>query len=157
MIEKVEFTPLSDDQLRRSTYLTAMLALFLPPAIGATLMGVIGFYPFPQVYRIFLSYTGVYVAAVTLLTGYATRHLLLSLIRLTTLDTETANTNAQRIFKRLPWMLLGFVTVYSIFGALSADLAIEDMGYQDYSLLDHLRNLFGLIPTILITAFSIFF
>ncbi len=149
--------PLTDAEIQRSTYIAILLGLFLPPAVGATIMGIVGFYPFPEIYLIFTSYTGLYVAAVVAVTLALTPRAVRFVIALTSLELETASTRAQRALTRLPWFMLGCVTIYSIFGALTADLSIEQMGYRDYSLRDHLYNQFGLIPVILITAFPIFF
>ena len=51
--KKTIVVPLSDQQLRQSIYVAALIALLLPPFIGGTLMGVIGFYPLPEFYFVF--------------------------------------------------------------------------------------------------------
>ena len=61
---KANATALTDAQLKHSTYLAVLLAFLLPPFIGGSLMGLVGYYPLPEFYFIFFSYTGVYVFAV---------------------------------------------------------------------------------------------
>lgn len=149
--------PLTDQQIRRSTYTAALLALLLPPFVGGTLMGLIGYYPLPEFYLIFLSYATPYILVATtlvlLLTARAARYI----TALPLQDPHLAAAKATQIFKRLPWLLLGGITLYSIGGALSADFSIEQLGYRNYTLRDHLFNQFGLIPVVLISAFLIFF
>ena len=49
--------PLSNKQLKKSIYIAALLALLLPPFIGGTLMGIVGYYPLSDFYFTFFSYT----------------------------------------------------------------------------------------------------
>lgn len=149
--------PLSSAQIRRSTYTTVLLALLLPPFMGCSLMGIIGYYPMPEIYLVFTSYSAPYLAfAITLGVLIAPR-----IVRFVTgldkLEREVARARAQYAFARMPWFLVGGISLYSIGGALSADLSIEAMGYRSYSIRDHLYSQFGLIPVVLITAFPIFF
>ena len=148
---------LTEAQMRRSTYVTVLLATLLPPFVGGSLMGLVGFYPMPEFYLIFASYSGPYVFAVVAgcltLVPRAFRYI----VGLTQMDPALAQASAQRIFGRLPWMLFGGVSIYSVGGALSADFALEDLGIRDYSLRDHLYHQFGLIPVVMITVFPVFF
>lgn len=150
-------TPISRDELRRSLYTAAMLALLLPPFIGGTLMSVVGFYPFPEFYLIFTSYAAPYVLAV--LTGVMLWIPRLSshIVALTIMEHHKAELVAQRIFKRIFGYFIGAVAVYSIFGVISADISMQSMGYATYTLRDHLYNQLGIIPVVLITTFPIFF
>lgn len=63
-IDDAGLMPLSDAQMRRSIYLSVLMALLLPPFLGGSIMGLVGFYPLPEFYLIFFSYTGLYVIAV---------------------------------------------------------------------------------------------
>jgi len=120
-------------------------------------MGLVGFYPMPEFYMVFFSYSGPYVLAV-LLAGLALApRAYRFIVNLTQVDNELSVSVAQNVFFRLPWYLLVVLTLYSIGGALSADFSLEAMGVRDYSLNDHLYSQFGLIPVVLITAFPIFF
>ncbi len=148
---------LSDQQLRRSITIAILLTTLLPPFVGGSLMGLVGFYPMPEFYLIFFSYTGPYVLA-ALLTGLALApRAYRFIVHLTQLERALAAATAQRVFARLPWYLLGAVTLYSIGGALSADFSLDALGIRSYKLHQHLYNQFGLIPVVLITVFPIFF
>ena len=156
-IPESKYPPLTDQQLRRSIYIAILLTILLPPFVGGSIMGLVGFYPLPEFYLIFFSYSGPYVLAV-LLPGLALAPRAYRFItNLPQLEHTEASSTAQRVFSRLPWYLLGSVTLYSIGGALSADYSLESMGVRDYSLREHLYNQFGLIPVVLITVFPIFF
>ena len=149
---------LTEAQIRRSVFISVLLASFLPPFVGGTLMGLMGFYPLPEFYLIFtdyrvLLYVGFFVLTGLALAPYGVRYI----VGLTQTDRAAAQASARRTFMRLPWALLGVVTLYSIGGALSADFALETMGVRDYTLRDHLNHQFGLVPVVLVTAFPIFF
>lgn len=152
-----EFAPLTESQMRRSIYAAVVAALLLPPFIGGSLMGLVGFYPMPEFYLIFISYSALYVAAVMLAVLSQVPRVCRFIVGLTQLERAVAEAKAQRAFGRLPGYLLGSVTLYSIFGALSADLSLASMGYADYTLRDQLLHQFGIIPVVLITSFPIFF
>ena len=153
-----KYTILTEQQLRRTLYLSVFLCFLLPPFVGGTLMVLVGFYPFPEFYLVFLNYhvllyMGTVIPAFLAMVPGAQRYI----VSLTSMDRQSAMINAQRTFSRLPWFLFGTVTLYSIGGALSADFALEAAGVRDYSLYGHLNNQFGLIPVVLITVFPIFF
>ena len=149
--------PLSDAELRRSVRWAVLLALLLPPFVGGSLMGLVGFYPMPEFYLIFTDYSGPYVVAALVVGALFIRRAADYVIELPRLEPALAKRRACRLFARLPWLLLVSVTVYSMFGILSADLSMERMGYRDYSLYDHLYSQFGIIPVVLLTTFPIFF
>ena len=149
---------LSEVQLRRCTYISISLAALMPPFIGGSLMGFMGFYPLPEFYYIFLDYrvllyVGTVLLAGILLVPATVRYL----VGLTQLEHTVAQDRAKRFFARLPWMLFGAVTLYSIGGALFADFALETMDVRHYTLRQHLYNQIGLLPVVLISAYPIFF
>ncbi len=157
IVKKSRLGPLGSDELRRSLYTAALLALLLPPFIGGSLMSVVGFYPFPEFYLIFTSYGALYVSVVLTAVMLWIPRLFRNIVELTTMENGEAELLAQHIFKRLFWYFIGAVTVYSIFGVLSADLSMQSMGFARYTLRDHLYNQLGIIPVVLITTFPIFF
>ena len=155
--KKLTIEPLSDKQLQHSIYVAALLALLLPPFIGGTLMGIMGFYPLPEFYFIFFSYSGVYFLTVLALVLTLLPRAYHYIVGLGKMEHKQAERQARYIFFRLPWFLLTTITLYSIFGALSSDISLESLGYRHYALHDHLFNQYGIIPAVLITTFPIFF
>jgi len=151
------FAALSEGQLRRSVYLAVLSALLLPPFLGGSLMALLGFYPFPTFYQVFLSYSGIYVLLVGTLVLALVPRGLRRIVGLVQMPQDAAQRQAQKIFRRLPWYLMGLITLYSVFGALSADYSLQSLGHRQYELKDHLYNQFGLVPVVLITSFPIFF
>jgi hypothetical protein len=91
-----------DVDLQRSVLRIVLTALLLPPFIGGTLMGVAGFYPLPEFYLIFLSYTGLYVLAVLAIGVWGARRLGQYLIELSYAEPQEAELRARRLFKLLP-------------------------------------------------------
>jgi PAS domain S-box-containing protein len=156
-LPKSSYPPLTDPQLQRSIYVAILMIILLPPFVGGTLMGLVGFYPLPEFYLVFFSYPGLYVFT-ALLSGLALApRAYRFIVNLTQLDHAVATSTAQRVFSHLPWYLFAAVALYSVVGALSADYSLEAMGVRQYSLREHLYNQFGLIPVVLITVFPIFF
>ncbi len=152
-----EFETLSDAQLRRSTYLAVLAAVLLPPFFGSTLLAVVGFYPLPEIYLVFGHYSGIYSTLVTLAVLMFVPRMVRSITGLVQMEKAAAATKAHRMFSRLPLFLFFSVTAYSILGALSADFALQEMGYQQFTVRDHLYSQFGIVPVVLLTSFPIFF
>ena len=151
------YTTLSDKQLHKSLYIAVLLALLGTPSVGGTLMVMVGFYPMPEFYLTFFSYTGIYVACVIVGILSLTPRWYRGIIELTKLDHDLAMSRANKIFSRLPGYLFLFITLYSIFGALSVNFSLERMGVRQYTLQDHMYTLFGIIPVVLVSSFPIFF
>lgn len=149
---------LGEAQLRRSAYLTVLLVFLLPPFVGGMLMGFMGFYPLPEFFFIFGDYRALlYVGAVTLAGIASVPSVVRYIVGLTQLERAAAQQKARRFFMRLPWILFGAVSLYSIGGALIGDTIIEAMGIRQYTVREHLYNQLGLIPVVLITAYPVFF
>lgn len=151
-------TVLTDEQMRRSVHLAALLTMTVPPLVGGTLMGLMGFYPLPEFYLIFTDYRVIlYVAIAMLLSQFwavRTANFVESLIRM---DLARAQSKIQRCCSRFPLILAATVTFYSVGGVLSADIALETMRIREYGLRDHLNNQLGVLPVVLVTVFPIFF
>jgi hypothetical protein len=150
-------SPLTDAQMRRSVYLATLLATLLPPFVGGSLMGVIGFYPMPELYLIFLSYTGPYVLVVAAACLFMVPRIMQYLIDLTQMEKDAAKDSAQHVFTRLPWLLFCGETLYTICGVMTADISLDDMGLHTYTLRDDVYNELGTLPVVLISVFPIFF
>jgi len=148
---------MTEQQLRRGFVYSIAMLLLLPPFLGGTIMGITGFYPMPEFYLIFVSYSAPYVLSCLLAGLYFSRMAGDFVIRLTQIDPLIANRSAEKVFRPMPYYLLGFLTVYCIGGALSADFSLEQLGIVEYTYQRHLYSIFGLIPVVLIVAFPIYF
>jgi len=156
-LHKKRFAPLNDRQLLRSLYISALMALLLPPFVGGSLMVFAGFYPFPEFYLVFFKLTGAYLLAVLLLTLFRVPRFYRYIISLPKLEKDEGNIKAERLLSSLLWKLPLFITLYSVFGAFFTDLTIENMGLKEYTFFDHVLSQLGLIPVVLITSFPLFF
>lgn len=148
---------ISDEKFRCRMYAIAVATVMLPPFLGGSLMTIVGIYPFPQFYYVFLSYSGIYVLVVLLLALCFTTYAARVLIEMSYMDTLARERKALRILRPFPLYLLLFLTVYSNGGAFSSDISLEHMGIRNYTLQQHLLSQLGLIPVILITVFPIYF
>jgi len=151
------FEALSEKQLKRSLYNVLLLALLFPPFIGGSLMTLLGFYPFPEFYYVFFGYSGIYVLCVVFFMVLMVNPVMSYIVTLTRIEPQDAIVRVNKVFKYTLWIILLFVTIYSIFGALSADLTLERMGLADYSLSDHIYHQLGLIPVVMMTTLPLFF
>ncbi len=151
-------TSTPNPELRRSLYTAALMALYLPPFAGGTLMGIAGYYPMPQFYAIFISYTGLYVLGVSILVLALTDRAIRFFAHLSVLEPQArAGQVAQAMRGMLSWTLLG-VLLYSIGGAISANFSLVQLGVRgEFTLAEHVSTIVGIIPVVLITAFPIFF
>ena len=151
--------PLTDTQLRQSIRLAALLAVTLPPFIGGgVVMTLMGFYPAPEFFLIFFHWhVVIYIGGAIVISQFWANRMADFICQLPRQTQLAAHAIAERRLKRLPWLLIGMVTLYSMGGAMNADIAMETMGIKPYSLEDHLRNQLGLIPVVLITIFPIYF
>jgi diguanylate cyclase (GGDEF)-like protein/PAS domain S-box-containing protein len=147
---------LTDEQLRRNVHVTIQTGLLLPPFFGGTLMGMAGYYPMPEFYLVFLSYTGPYVLGLVLWGFWYARRVGDFLVRLGRTDAQEAAQRAKRLFDRLPWLMLLFTTLYSMGGALSADWSLESMGRLDIDPSGHFSHQIGLVPVVLMTVLPIY-
>lgn len=120
-------------------------------------MGFAGFFPMPEFYLVFTNFSALYVMLVVAIVLMFIPRACKRIIDIVDLPAEQGSYVAKHMFSRLPWFLLAGVTVYSIFGALSADISLQNMGYANYTLSDHLIHQFGIIPVVLITSFPVFF
>ncbi len=152
-----KLAPLNEGQIRRSLYLAALLTLLVPPFVGGSLMAIVGFYPLPEFYLVFGSYSGLYLALVATVSLLLLPPLVEWVIKLPRNPQGRTQTRARRQLTSLPWYFLTIVTLYSVFGAFSADYSLQSMGLHSYTAGEHLYHQFGVIPVVLLTSFPILF
>jgi len=148
---------ITDQALRRAVYFTTLSTLLLPPFVGGSLMGLIGFYPMPEFYLVFGSYSTPYVAFWLVLGLLFARHSAAYLTNPARLEDEASQRRLSQVLRPFPVYLFLFLTLYSIGGATSANLSLQSLGIAEYNLRDHLFTYVGLLPVVLITVFPIFF
>ena len=125
---------LDDKRICRDIYATALMSLLIPPLIGGTTMGLVGYYPLPELYLIFLSHSGIYVLAVGIGVLLSARTACRWITGLPRLRDAASLVRAQKRLARLPWLMLGFLAVY--FGAILVSGAVSlrvNRNNPDYS------------------------
>ena len=148
----------ADRHLRLGLYRITAMALYLPPFIGGTLMGIAGYYPMPEFYAIFVSYTGPYVLGVSILCFALTRREVRYFLGLSRLTPQARAAEVARKTRQLFWQMLLAIVLYSIGGALSANFSVVQLGLRPpFTFAEHARTMIGIIPAVLIAAFPIFF
>jgi PAS domain-containing protein len=151
-------TGISDAAFRRRLYLSVLMALYLPPFAGGTLMGIVGYYPLPELYGIFLDYTGLYVLAWTVLGFVAARPAAAYLIGLSRRPAGEASHKLSALLRPFPVYLIVLLTVYSVFGSLSAEPSLVHLGVRKgFTAAEHLSHALGAALPVAVTVFPIFF
>ncbi|WP_144391599.1 PAS domain S-box protein [Pleionea sediminis] len=148
---------LDEQEFHRSLYIGVFLIFLVPPFVGGTLLGIAGFYPMPEFFGVFFNVTGIYFAGVLSVVYFILKRYSRQFVQLLLTDIPSSQSRTKKILKRLPWYLIGITTTYSIFGAITADISLENMGYANYTMKDHLNHQLGVIPVVLITCLPIFF
>ena len=143
-------------QLRRSIYGTVLLTVLVPPFLGGSLMGFAGFYPMPEFYLAFFHLTGAYFAAVLATALALTPRALRFVKAIAELPTGQARARTRWLVARVPWLLLFLVTAYSVIGVITVDWSLQDLGYAEYTLAEHLLHQAGLVPVLLVTIFPVY-
>ena len=149
---------MSDRTLRRVVLSAVLAAVLLPPFVGGTVLMIVGFWPFPEFYLIFTSYTGVYVALTLAAALWFAERASRAIIAFGHAEPETAKTATQRALHRFPWMMAVALTLYCAGGVLSANLSLEHMRLvPPYDLRGHLINQFGVLIVVLITILPVYY
>lgn len=146
---------ISDQLFRRGVIVAVLVTLLLPIVLGGLLLGFIGYYPLPAFYRVFLSYTGWYLLALSIpalgLAHLAANHL----IRVAVANERQFTDRAGRVLYAMPGYLLLFLFVYSCGAAVTVNWSLEQMGVKHYALRDYLYTIAALFPLSLISTFPV--
>ena len=148
---------LSDQEFRRRLIQSALMMTLLPPLVGGSVMGFIGFYPMPEFYSIFLGFPSIYVLTFVIVTLFIANIGYRFFVRLTQLNEDDRKFALQKYVIRFPRYMFGYVTLYSIGGITSANSVLESQGYIQYQFNDYVLSYLGLVPVVMITAFPIYF
>ncbi|MBR9650797.1 PAS domain S-box protein [Thalassovita aquimarina] len=145
---------MTDAQFRRGLFIITALALVLPPGIGFVVLAFVGFYPFPEILQVFLSWNALY-AALCMVAAFW------SIGRYAEFVISSANSTfserALWYLKITPWILFVILAFYFIGGVLTAHASMQALGHGDYSMAQHAFGLFAAIPALMITALPLFF
>ena len=148
---------MTDQEMQRGLYRFVLLACLFPPFVGATLMGVIGIYPFPEIYMVFPHVAGAFVFAATLVVVYLSRYAYHFFVTLPQRSPDEQTNIAHNVFRPLPVYLMMAISLYIIIGAILANYSLEKLGYVVFDLKHYLLTFAGLVPVVLISVLPIFF
>lgn len=148
---------MSDKQLLHNLYRFVLLACLFPPFVGATLMGVIGVYPLPEIFYVFPDVGGLFVFCTTSVILMLVRPAHQFIVLIPSQSIEQQSRVAQRLFRPLPMYIALFISIYIVGGAVSANYSLERQGYVEFELAEYLLTFAGLIPVVLVSVLPIFF
>ena len=147
---------MSEQHLRRNLYITALIAVCVPPFVGGTLLAVVGLFPFPDFYRVFYSYSGLYTLAVAAFSLWFCNRAVQYIAELPLLPREEALRRLDHVVKHAHRHIVGFVVLYSIFGGLSANYSLVQLGvHAGYTVAQQTVTVLATAPMILATVFPL--
>ena len=141
-------------RFRRDLHIITLLALILSPGAGSFVLVFVGFYPFPEFFGVFGSYTGAYIAACAAASFWFIHRYAGWLDDLARGRTHTDAANALR---RTPWIFILLLTLYNAAGVTSSNLSLNALGHAEFTLADWAYGLFACVPVVLIVAIPLSF
>lgn len=150
--------PLTAEQFRRGIFRIVIAALILDPVSGIVIMTYVGIYPWPQLLYVLIEFSAIIIVVNVAGIIWFTRRVLDQVIRVAEHGTTTQREQLEiQLKNRLPLIFFGFLFLYTLQGAYSADLSLQYFhGYQ-YGIKFYVYTFYGIIPTFLITTFPIYF
>ncbi|WP_196141119.1 PAS domain S-box protein [Aliikangiella sp. G2MR2-5] len=145
------------DSITGLAYRFIILACFLPPFVGGSLMALAGFYPMPEFYLIFIDIGGIYVLVLLFSGLLMAKKFARWFESILGADRFQAEQKVQTVLAHLPWFTFSAIALYSMGGIYLADITLQRLGYAEYSLDDKLVHQLGIVPVVLISSFPLFF
>jgi PAS domain S-box-containing protein len=157
-MESFDLTPLSAERFRRGILQIVIAALILDPVSGIVIMTFVGIYPWPQLLYVLIEYSAFIIALNVIGILWFTRHTLDQVIAIVEHGTTEQREQLENQLKNhLPTIFFGFLFLYTVQGAFSANLSLSHFHGFHYDLKFYIYTLYGIIPTFLITTFPIYF
>jgi len=150
--------PLSADEFRRGILRIVIAALVLVPVSGIVIMTFVGIYPWPQLLAVLYEYSAVVIALNVTGILWLTRRIINQVILAVEQGTAAQRKHLEaRLKNHLPFVFFGFLFLYTVQGAFSANLSLSHFHGYEYDLAFYLYTFYGIIPVFLIATFPIYF
>ena len=152
------FRPLEAGEFIAGIRRITIAALVVVPLSGIITMTFLGVYPWPELLYVLLEYSGVIIAVnVLVILKVASRaaHRIVAIIEQGSHLRRDADIN--RLLQRLPFWFFGVLILYTLQGAMSANVSLEHFHGLDFSAGYYAYSFFGTIPALLISSFPIYF
>lgn len=157
-MDSFDLTPLTAERFRRGILQIVIAALILDPVSGIVIMTFVGIYPWPQLLYVLLEYSGFVIALNVIAILWFTRRVVDRVVAVAEHGTPEQRERLEYQLKNhLPTIFFGFLFLYSVQGAFSANLSLSHFHGYAYDLKFYIYTFYGIIPTFLITTFPIYF
>lgn len=152
------FRPLEAGEFITGIRKITIAALVVVPFSGIVIMTFLGVYPWPDLLYVLGEYSGIVIAINVFLILMLSNHLSRKIVDIVENDKSgTRDSDIQTLLKRVPFLFFGVLLLYTLQGAVSANLSLEHFeGYQ-YDASYYAYTFYGTIPTLLISSFPIYF
>ncbi len=143
---------------RKGILRIVITALILVPTSGIIIMTFLGVFPWPDLLYVLIEYSGIVIVInVALILGLSNRIANDIVHTVENSSQDERDELALLIKRRLPVLFFTIIFLYTAQGAISANLSLEHFHGYDYDTAHCFLTLYGIIPTLLISGFPIYF
>ncbi|MGW8248009.1 MAG: PAS domain-containing sensor histidine kinase [Acidiferrobacterales bacterium] len=157
-MDTIKFKSINADEFRRGITRIVIAALVLVPVSGIVIMTFVGIYPWPQLLAVLYEFSGIVIVLNVIGILWFTRRVIDRVVQVVEQGTQGQREKLELQFKeRLPQVFFGFLFLYTLQGAFSANLSLSFFHGYDYGLTFYIYTFYGMIPVFLIATFPIYF
>ena len=150
--------PITADEFRHGITRIVIAALILVPVTGIVIMTYVGIYPWPKLLDVLYEFSAVVIAVNVVGILWFTRRVIDHVVRVVEKGTPEQREKLELQLKnRLAQVFFGFLFLYTLQGAFSANLSLSYFHGYDYGLTFYIYTFYGIIPVFLIATFPIYF
>jgi len=157
-LDSIKLKPIAADEFRRGIMRIVIAALVLVPVSGIIIMTFVGIYPWPELLDVLYEFSAIVI--VLNVTGILlfTRRVIDRVVQVVEQGTPEQREKLElQLRERLPQVFFGFLFLYTLQGAFSANLSLSFFQGYDYGLSFYILTFYGIIPVFLIATFPIYF
>ena len=157
-MDSIKLKPTTADEFRRGIMKIVIAALVLVPVSGIVIMTYVGIYPWPQLLNVLYEYSAIVIAINVAAILWFTRRILDRVVFVVEQGTPQQREKLEiQLKNRLPLVFFGFLFLYTLQGAFSANLSLSHFQGYHYDLVFYIYTFYGAIPVFLIATFPIYF
>ena len=157
-MDSIRTKPITAGEFRRGITRIVIAALILVPVSGVVIMTFVGIYPWPQLLDVLYEFSAVVIALNVAGILWFTRRTIDRVVQVVEHGTSAQREKLEvQLKNRLPQVFFGFLFLYALQGAFSANLSLSYFQGYDYDLSFYIHTFYGIIPVFLIATFPIYF
>jgi len=157
-LDKFGVNPITADEFRRGIMRIVIAALILVPVTGIVIMTYVGIYPWPKLLDVLYEFSAIVIIVNAAGILWFTRRVIDHVVHVVEKGTPEQREKLELQLKnRLAQVFFGFLFLYTLQGAFSANLSLSFFHGYDYGVPFYVYTFYGIIPVFLIATFPIYF